>query len=41
MEGPKWCDGVVRLAGDGLTAEEIERTYKEVIDITSCLGLGC
>ena len=30
VEGPQWCDGVVRLAGDELTTEEIESIHREV-----------
>ncbi|ORY35053.1 hypothetical protein BCR39DRAFT_556553 [Naematelia encephala] len=31
IEGPSWCDGVVRLAGDGLTISELETIYTEVL----------
>ncbi len=35
VEGPDWCSGVVRLAGHGLTAKEIQANYKEVSVIES------
>lgn len=28
--GPEWLDGVVRLAGDGLTVKEMQATFQEV-----------
>jgi len=30
VQGPGWMDGVVRLAGDGLTVAEIDKVFKEV-----------
>lgn len=30
VQGPGWMDGVVRLAGDGLTVAEIDNIFKEV-----------
>jgi uncharacterized protein YbjT (DUF2867 family) len=29
-EGPGWLNGVVRLAGDGLTMPELQRVFEEV-----------
>ncbi|ORY21904.1 hypothetical protein BCR39DRAFT_552665 [Naematelia encephala] len=31
IQGPEWCDGVVRLAGDSLTISEIEAIFNEVL----------
>lgn len=37
IEGPQWSDGVVRLAGDGLTMTELNSIHKEVRCFKICL----